>query len=202
MKGMQEGQITAFDGEVYKMKDYAKTADKNKTQRANRAEKNKKSEQEMEKLKKENKKLQAKLARGRMPDAEDQRGTGQEIDAEHNQLYRAKTTPKTTPIKQRFGTAEQQRASAACRKTLEDGLGFDWNRLGETRSHKDRELKVNFIDKNNNNSGNKRPREQPIEEDEDGEWFFAEDGQDIDANAADVGYSSMEEDQDVFAHSA
>jgi len=202
---MQEGQITAFDGEVYKMKDYAKTADKNKTQRANRAEKNKKSEQEMEKLKKENKKLQAKLARGRMPDAEDQRGTGNEIDAEHNQLYRAKTTPKTTPIKkaeQRFGKEEQQRAKAAFGRTLEDGLGFNWDRLGETRSHKDRELKVNFIDKNNNCSGNKRPREQPIEESEDGEWWFVEDGRDIDAQAADVEYSSRDEDQDVFAHSA
>ena len=67
---MQEGQITAFDGEVYKMKDYAKTADKNKTQRANRAEKNKKSEKEVKALKTENKKLQAALAKGRMPQVE------------------------------------------------------------------------------------------------------------------------------------
>ena len=103
---------------------------------------------------------------------EDKRGTEDEIDAEHTQLYRAKTTPKTTPVKQRFGKEEQQRARAAFGRTLEDGLGFNWDRLGETRSH--RELKVNFIDKNNNHSGNKRQREQPIEEGEDGEWYFAE----------------------------
>ena len=202
MKGMQEGQITAFDGEVYKMKDYAKTADKNKTQRANKAEKKKKSEKEVKALKKENEKLQAALAKGRMPQVEDKRGTGDEIDAEHTQLFRAKTTPKTTPVKQRFGKEEQQRAKAAFGRTLEDGLGFNWNRLGETRSHKDRELKVNFIDKDNNNSGNKRQREQPMEEGEDGEWYFVEDGHGIDAQAADVEYSSMDEDQDVFAHSA
>ena len=175
MKGMQEGQITAFDGEVYKMKDYAKTADKNKTQRANKAEKKKKSDKEVKALKKENEKLQAALAKGRMPQVEDKRGTGDEIDAEHTQLFRAKTTPKTTPVKQRFGKEEQQRAKTAFGRTLEDGLGFNWDRLGETRSH--RELKVNFIDKNNNHSGNKRPREeqqQPIEEDEDGEWHYAE----------------------------
>ena len=202
---MEEGQITDFTGEVYNMRDYEKTANKNKAQRANRADKKKLSEQEIKDLKKENKKLQAKLARGRVPDAEDQRGTGQEIDAEHNQLYRARTTPKTTPIKKgekRFGTAEQQRASAACRKTLEDGLRFNWNRPGETRSHKDKELKVHFIDKNNNRSGNKRSREQPIEEGEDGEWYFVEDGHGIDAQAADVKNSSRDEDQDVFAHSA
>ena len=64
---MQEGQITDFSGEVYKMKDYGKTANKNKTQRANRADKKKLSEQEIKDLKKENKKLQAKLARGRVP---------------------------------------------------------------------------------------------------------------------------------------
>ena len=202
MKGMQEGQLTAFDGEVYKMKDYGKTADKNKTQRANRAEKQKKSEKEVKALKRENEKLQAALAKGRVPQVEDKRGTGNEIDAEHNQLYRARTTPKTTPVKQRFGKEEQQRAKAAFGRTLEDGLGFNWNRLGETRSHKDREFKVNFIDKNNNNSGNKRQREQPIEEGDDGDWYFAEDCPDIDAQAAEVGYGSMDEDQDVYAHSA
>ena len=156
VKGMQEGQITAFDGEVYKMKDYAKTADKNKTQRANKAEKKKKSDKEVKALKKENEKLQAALAKGRMPQVEDKRGTGDEIDAEHTQLFRAKTTPKTTPVKQRFGKAEQQRAKTAFGRTLEDGLGFNWDRLGETRSQ---ELKVNFIDKDNNNSGNKRKRD-------------------------------------------
>ena len=201
MKGMQEGQITAFDGEVYKMKDYARTADKNKTQRANKAEKKKKSDKEVKALKKENEKLQAALAKGRMPQVEDKRGTGDEIDAEHTQLFRAKTTPKTTPVKQRFGKAEQQRAKTAFGRTLEDGLGFNWDRLGETRSQ---ELKVNFIDKDNNNSGNKRQREQPTEEGPDGEWWFVEDAQahGIDAQAADVEYSSMDEDQDVFAHSA
>ena len=132
-----------------------------------------------------------------MPQVEDKRGTGDEIDAEHTQLYRADTTPN----KVRFIIEEPKRAGAAFGRTLASGLGIK-DRLGETRSHKDRELKVNFIDKNNNHSGNKRPREQPIEEDEDGEWFFAEDGHDIDAQAADVGYSSMDEDQDVFAHSA
>jgi len=195
VKGMQEGQITAFDGEVYKMKDYAKTADKNKTQRANRAEKNKKSEKEVKALKKENEKLQAALAKGRVPQVEDKRGTGNEIDAEHNQLFRAKTTPKTTPVKQRFGKEEQQRAKTAFGRTLEDGLGFNWNRLGETRSQ---ELKINFIDKDN-----KRKREQPTEEGEDGEWYFVEDnGHGIDAQAADVENSPMDEDKDVFAHSA
>ena len=140
-----------------------------------------------------------------MLEVEDKRGTGNEIDAEHNQLYRAKTTPKTTPVKQRFGEEEQQRAKSAFGRTLEDGLGFNWNRLGETRSHKDRELKVNFIDKNNNNSGNKRPREQPIEEDDDGDWYFAEEEDElslIDAQAAELGHGSMDEDQDVYAHSA
>ena len=94
---MQEGQITAFDGEVYKMKDYGKTADKNKTQRANRADKKKKTDQEMEKLKKENKKLEAKLARSRMPFVEDKRGTEDEIDAEHIQLFQT-PTPQATEL--------------------------------------------------------------------------------------------------------
>ena len=198
MKGMQEGQITAFDGEVYKMKDYARTADKNKTQRANKAEKKKKSDKEVKALKKENEKLQAALAKGRHPQVEDKRGTGDEIDAEHTQLFRAKTTPKTTPVKQRFGKEEQQRAKSAFGRTLEDGLGFNWDRLGETRSQ---ELKINFIDKDHNHSGNKRRREQPTEEGPDGEWWFVEDSR-IDAQAADVGHSSGDEDNDVFAHSA
>ena len=197
MKGMQEGSITDFSGEVYKMKDYARTADKNKTQRANRAEKTKKSANEVKALKKENEKLQAKLARGRVPQVEDKRGTGDEIDAEHTQLYRADTTPN----KVRFIIEEPKRAGAAFGRTLASGLGIK-DRLGETRSEK--ELKAYCqSNRNNNRSGNKRPREQPIEEDEDGdEWAYAEDGQDIDAQAADVGYSSMDEDQDVFAHSA
>jgi uncharacterized membrane protein YgcG len=197
VKGMQEGQLTAFDGEVYKVKDYAKTANKNKTQRANRAEKKQKSAKEVKDLKKENKKLQAALAKGRVPQVEDKRGTGDEIDAEHTQLYRAKTTPN----KVRFGKGEPQRAGTAFGVTLEEGLGFNWNRLGETRSHRDDKLKA-YCQSNRNN---KRLREQPIEEDEGGEsdeWAYAEDGQDIDAQAADVGYSSMDEDQDVFAHSA
>ena len=201
---MQEGQLTAFDGEVYKMKDYGKTADKNKTQRANRAEKKKKSEKEVKALKRENEKLQAALAKGRVPQVEDKRGTGNEIDAEHNQLYRAKTTPKTTPIKQRFGKEEQQRAKAAFGRTLASGLGIK-DRLGETRSEK--ELKINFIDKNNNYSGNKRHREQPIEEDEYG-WHYAEEEEEehnfIDAKVAELRRGSVDEDedQDVYAHSA
>ena len=196
---MQEGQITDFSGEVYKMKDYGKTADKNKTQRANRAEKTKKTEEKVKALKKENEKLQAALAKGRVPQVEDKRGTGSEIDAEHNQLYRARTTPKTTPVKQRFGEEEQQRAKSAFGRTLADGLGFDWNRLGETRSQ---ELEINFIDKDNNNSGSKRKREQPTEVGDDGDWYFAEDCPDVDAQAAEVGYGYMDEDQDVYAHSA
>jgi len=197
---MQEGSITDFSGEVYKMKDYAKTADKNKTQRANRAEKIKKSANEVKALKKENEKLQAKLARGRVPQVEDKRGTGDEIDAEHTQLYRAKTTPN----KVRFGKGEPQSARTAFGVTLEEGLGFNWNRLGETRSHRDDKLET-YCKSNRNN---KRLREQPIEEDSGGEsdeWAYAEDGQDgqdIDAQAADVRYSSRDEDGDVFAHSA
>ena len=127
-----------------------KTANKNKAQRANRADKKKFTENEIQELKKENKKLQAKLARGRMPNVEDKRGTGDEIDAEHIQLYRANTTPS----KQRFGEEEQQRAGEAFGRTLASGLGLGIeDRLGQTRS--ERELKINFIDK-----GNKRLREE------------------------------------------
>ena len=88
--------------------------------------------------------------------------------------------------------------------TLASGLGIK-DRLGETRSEK--ELKINFINKNNNHSGKKRPREQPIVE-EDDDWHYAEEENcqencpGIDAEVAEVGYGSMDEDQDVYAHSA
>ena len=70
-------------------------------------------------------------------------------------------------------------------------------RVGETRSEK--ELKITYINKPNSNSGNKRPREQPAEDDED-DWHYAEDDNGIGAQAADVG--PMDEDQDVYNHSA
>ena len=159
------------------MKDYEKSANKNRTQRANRADKKRLSEKEVKALKKENEKLQAALARGRVPEVEDKRGTGDEIDAEHTQLYRARTTPKTTPIKQRFfGEEERQRAGEAFGRTLERGLGLSVkDRLGETRS--DRELKINFINKNNKRSREypeEPTRAQPIVEEDCGDWHYAE----------------------------
>ena len=61
-----------------------------------------------------------------------------------------------------------------------------------------------------NLSGNKRLREeqqQPIVEEDGGEWHYAEEEDEfsfIDAEVAEVGYGSMDEDedQDVYAHSA
>jgi len=46
---------------------------------------------------------------------------------------------------------------------------------------------------------------QPIIEEAGGEWFYAEEEEEynfIDAQAAELGYGPMDEDQDVFAHSA
>ena len=201
---MEDGQIETFDSKIHKMKDYEKTAEKNKTQRANKADKKKDAAKELQRLKKENKMLTANLAQSRMPFVADKRGE-EEIDAESVQLW----TTGATPRKQRFAApVDKQRAGAAFRATLEDGLGFNWDRLGETRSH--RELKVNFIDKNSNHSGNKRPREeqqQPIVEEEGGEWHYAEEEDElgfIDAEAAEVRHGSMDEDEDrdVYAHSA
>ena len=82
----------------------------------------------------------------------------EEIDAEQVEIFK--------PRQQRFGSAEKQRAGAAFGRTLASGLRME-DRLGETRSEK--ELKINFIDKSNNLSGNKRFREQPTAEDDDGE---------------------------------
>ena len=201
---MEDGQIETFDSKIHKMKDYEQTAEKNKTKRANKADKKKDAAKELQKLKKENKLLTANLAQSRMPFVADKRGE-EEIDAESVQLW----TTGATPRKQRFAApVDKQRAGAAFRATLEDGLGFNWDRLGETRSH--RELKVNFIDKNSNHSGNKRPREeqqQPIVEEEGGEWHYAEEEDElgfIDAEAAEVRHGSMDEDEDrdVYAHSA
>ena len=149
---MEDGQIETFDSKIHKMKDYEKTAEKNKTQRANKADKKKDAAKELQRLQKENKKLTANLAQSRMPFLEDKRGTEEEIDAESVQLY----TTDATPRKQRFAApVDRQRAGAAFGRTLASGLGIK-DRLGETRSEK--ELKINFIDKNNNHSGNKRPQ--------------------------------------------
>ena len=204
---MEEGTIETFDSKVYNMKDFEKTAEKNKTQRANKATKKKAAEKEIQRLQKENKKLSANLAQSRMPFVEDKRGTEDEIDAERAQLYTANTTPR----KQRFGQTEKQQARAAFGRTLASGLGLGIkDRLGETRS--DRELKINFINKNN-----KRLREypeepyqeeptraQPIVEEDCGDWHYAEEEEYnfIDAKVAEVRYGCMDEDQDVFAHSA
>ena len=46
---MEDGHIEGFDGEIYKMKEAIKTADKNRTQRANRADKKKKDSKELKK---------------------------------------------------------------------------------------------------------------------------------------------------------
>ena len=144
---MEDGQIEMFTSEIYKMKDAVKTADKNKAHRANKADKTKKAAKELQKVQKENKKLDAQLARSRMPFLEDKRGTEDEIDAEQVQLYTANATPR----KQRFEAPVDRRQSrAAFGRTLASGLGIK-DRLGETRS--DRELKTNFIDKNNNRIG-------------------------------------------------
>ena len=199
---MEDGQIETFDSKIHKMKDYEKIAEKNKTQRANKATKTKDAAKELQRLQKENKKLSANLAQSRMPFLEDKRGTEEEIDAESVQLF---TTTDATPRKQRFAAPVDRRQSrAAFGRTLASGLGIK-DRLGETRSEK--ELKINFIDKNNNYSGNKRPREQPIEEDEYG-WHYAEEEEEehnfIDAKVAELRRGSMDEDedQDVYAHSA
>ena len=198
---MEEGTIETFDSKVYNMKEFEKTSEKNKTQRANKADKTKNAAKELQRLQKENKLLTANMAQYRMQFLEDKRGTEEEIDAESVQLF---TTTDATPRKQRFGQAEKQRARAAFGRTLASGLGIK-DRLGETRSEK--ELKINFIDKNNNYSGNKRPREQPIEEDEYG-WHYAEEEEEehnfIDAKVAELRRGSVDEDedQDVYAHSA
>ena len=157
---MEDGQIEDFAGEIYKKKDALKTAEKNKAHRANRADKKKVTEKELQKMKDQNKKLTAQLARSRMPYLEDKRGTEEEIDAEQVELY----TSNATPRKQRFGPAEQQQAGNAFKRTLKSGL-----RLGETRSEKELKIycKCNY-------SGNKHSREQPIAEEADGEWHCAE----------------------------
>ena len=206
---MEEGTIETFDRKVYNMKDVDKTAEKNKTQRANKADKKKDAAKELQRLQKENKKLSANLAQSRMPFLEDKRGTEEEIDAESVQLF---TTTDATPRKQRFAAPVDRRQSrAAFGRTLASGLGIK-DRLGETRSEK--ELKINFIDKNNNFSGNKRTwdqftQDQPIVEGDDGDWHYAEEEENcqencpgIDAQAAEVGSGQMDEDQDVYAHSA
>ena len=189
---MEDSQIETFDSEIYMMKDAEKTADKNKAHRANKAEKKKVTEKELQKEKNRNKKLTAQLARARMPYLEDKRETEEEIDAEQVELY----TSNSKPRKQRFGPAEDKQDGHAFRRTLASGL-----RLGETRSEK--ELKINLINKSNSTSGKKRSREQPIVE-EDDDWHYAEEenGPDIDAQAAEVGSGQMDEDQDVYAHSA
>ena len=201
---MEDGQIETFDSKIHKMKDYEKTAEKNKTQRANKADKKKDAAKELQRLQKENKKLSANLAQSRMPFLEDKRGTEDEIDAENIQMW----TTDATPRKQRFAAPVDRRQSrAAFGRTLASGLGIK-DRLGETRSEK--ELKINFIDKSNNLSGNKRLREEPtrahpIAEEDDGEWHYAEEEENcpgIDAEVAEVEYGAMDEDQDVYAHSA
>ena len=202
---MEDGQIEDFTSTVHKMKDYERTAEKNKTQRANKADKKKGKDKEIQRLQKENKLLTANLAKSRMPFVEDKRGTEEEIDAESVQLY----TTNAAPRKQRFGEAEKQQARAAFGRTLASGLGLGIkDRLGETRS--DRELKNNFINKNNK-CLREDPEEptracpQPIAEGDDGEWHYAEEEENypgIDAEVAEVGYGSMDEDQDVYAHSA
>ena len=184
---MEDGQIETFDSKIHKMKDYEKTAEKNKTQRANKADKKKDAAKELQRLQKENKLLTANLAQSRMPFLEDKRGGEEEIDAEHIRLY----TTTDTPRKQRF-------AKAASVK----------DRLGATRSQ--RTLKANNADTYSNLSGNKRLREeqqQPIVEEDGGEWHYAEEEDEfsfIDAEVAEVRHGSMDEDedQDVYAHSA
>ena len=42
---MEDGQIETFDSKIHKMKDYEKIAEKNKTQRANKATKTKRRSQ-------------------------------------------------------------------------------------------------------------------------------------------------------------
>ena len=79
---MEDGQIETFDSKIHKMKDYEKTAEKNKTQRANKADKKKDKDKELQRLQKENKLLTANLAQSRMPFLEDKRGGEDEIDAE------------------------------------------------------------------------------------------------------------------------
>ena len=118
----------------------------------------------------------------------------------NKQSVASQPASQPTPRKQRFGQAEKQRAGAAFGRTLASGLRLK-DRLGETRSQK--ELKINFINKGNY-SGNKRSREQPIAE-EDGDWHYAEEEENcpgIDAQADEVGSGQMDEDQDVYAHSA
>ena len=191
---MEDGQIEDFTSKIYKMKDFEKTAEKNKTQRANKADKTKNAEKELQRVQKENKKLTAQLAQSRMPFLEDKRGSEDEIDAEQVQLYTANTTPR----KQRFGQASVK------------------DRLGQTRSQK--KLKANNVDRNtsSNFSGNKRFREerdqpgrdQPIADGDDGDWHYAEEEEEnyhfIDAKVAELRHGSMDEDedQDVYAHSA
>ena len=122
-----------------------------------------------------------------MPFLEDKRGGEEEIDAEHIQLY----TSTDIPRKQRV-------AKAASVK----------DRLGTTRSQ--RTLKAYNADTYSNLSGSKRLREeqqQPIVEEDGGEWHYAEEEDEfsfIDAGVAEVGHGSMDEDedQDVYAHSA
>ena len=187
---MEDGQIEMFTSDIYTMKDAVKTADKNKAHRANKADKKKDAVNELKKEKDENKKLEAKLAQARMPDLYDKRGTEDEIDAEQVELFK--------PRKQRFGPNSKQQAGDAFMRTLKSGM-----RVGETWSEK--ELKITYIKKPNSNSGNKRPREQPIAEgDAEDDWHYAEeeDHPGVDAQAADVGSGQMDEDQDVYNHSA
>ena len=187
---MEDGQIEMFTSDIYTMKDAVKTADKNKAHRANKADKKKDAVNELKKEKDENKKLEAKLAQARMPDLYDKRGTEDEIDAEQVGLY--------NPRKQRSGPAEKKQAEDAYMRTLKSGM-----RVRETRSEK--ELTITYIKKPDSYSGNKRPREQPIAEgDAEDDWHYAEeeDCPGIDAQAAEVESGQMDEDQDVYAHSA
>ena len=189
-QGMEDGQIEMFTSEIYYMKDVVARADKNKAHRANKADKEKDAAKELKKQKDKNKKLEARLAQASMPDLYDKRGTEDEIDAEQVELFK--------PRKQRFGPNAKQQAGNAYMRTLKSGM-----RVGETWSEK--ELKITYIKKPNSNSGNKRPQEQPIAEgDAEDDWHYAEeeDHPGVDTQAADVGSGQMDEDQDVYAHSA
>ena len=67
-----------------------------------------------------------------------------------------------------------------------------------------------FINKSNKRTHDQFAQDQPIVERDDGDWQYAEEEAEncrencpgIDAEAAEVGYGAMDEDQDVYAHSA
>ena len=96
---MEDGQIEDFTSEIHKMNDTLKTAEKNKAHRANKADKKKDAAKELQKVKDQNKKLEAKLAKARMPYLEDKRRTEDEIDAEQVEIFK--------PRKQRFRPTEK-----------------------------------------------------------------------------------------------